>query len=439
MNPRTAPARPAISILLTSWNTREQTRTCLQSLRETAAGLDYEIIAVDNASADGSAELLAADPAVRLIVNTRNLGFAAAMNQAFAMARGELVLLLNSDIRFHPGSLQTMERFLRDNPAAAGVSPKYVNPDGSFQQHYVQLPSFTASLGLYTVLGRVPGFRGAVQQFHLQGQDFSQPRELASGSCMLLRTAVVRPAGLFDERFPIFWNDAVLARDLRAAGHRVWMIPSAVVTHTRGASCRLLGPAMRFRHLLGGLVGYLRLTEPRHRVWLFQVVHLADYLLRTAAGHSTALGWADLLAALRGDVGPLPDGDVRDWQVLPEQAAGGPDCEPRRPGTRQLLVAGPSDRHSRDLAVQQTGPATWRARLPTLFPVQVPVPGRRWLNNRYAAAQLRRWLDHQAGARSLPADDALDFLTGRLGHDVAARQPSAPVLVGTAIGGPSHG
>jgi GT2 family glycosyltransferase len=298
---------PELSVLLTSWNTREGTRRCLESLYREVASLSHEVIVVDNASVDGSAEMLAADPRIRLIRNDRNLGFAAAVNQAYRAAAGELILILNSDIVFHENSLTTMVEFLHRNPDAAGVSPLYLNLDGTFQQHYVQLPEYAASLALFTVLHRVPGFRGALWRFQRRGLDHSQPCELSSASCLLLRSRVVGPHQVFDEKFPIYWNDAILTRDLQAAGHRLWMIPSAVVTHSRGASCRLLGPSIQFRHLIGGLVNYLDRTQPAHRVALFRVVMVANQILRAACRRPNTLGWRDLLAALRGDLGPLPD------------------------------------------------------------------------------------------------------------------------------------
>jgi GT2 family glycosyltransferase len=143
--------------------------------------------------AHGSAELLATYLRVRLVRNGRDVGFAAAVNQAHRLATGRLVLLLNSDVRFHPGALSAMVRFLADRPDAAGVSSFHLNPDGSFQQHYVQLPSFPAAVALVTSWRRTPWFRGALRTFQLRGQDFSRPRPLASGSCMLLRREALGP------------------------------------------------------------------------------------------------------------------------------------------------------------------------------------------------------------------------------------------------------
>ncbi|WBB53683.1 glycosyltransferase family 2 protein [Verrucosispora sp. WMMD573] len=429
---------PCLSILLTSWNTREQTRQCLETLAATAPpDLDYEVVAVDNASRDGSAELLARWPRVHLIRNSRNVGFAPAVNQAYRRARGELILLLNSDVAFHPGALSTMLSFLKEHPAAAGVSPLYRNPDGTFQQHYVQQPRFLASLALVTALRRVPGFRQALHTFEMRGQDFSRPRLLASGSCMLLRRAVLAPDHIFDERFPVYWNDAILARQLERAGQQLWMIPDAVVTHVRGASCRLLGPSIRFRHLLGSLVTYLRMTQPRHRVALFRLVVLADHAAKRICGRTAQLTLADLRAALRGDVGPLPDGDIRDWLIVFTRTPSTPELDRAviaetlldDPEQRLLLVDPPTPRPRWRSRVTRIDDRAWHLTPPAPLPFGARLRTVDTANRRFAAAAVRRWLDRQAGARLLRLDDAgARTVLGRIGEDeVLATTRPVPV------------
>jgi GT2 family glycosyltransferase len=407
-------------VLLVSWNRREETRRCLESLHATAGvDLEYEVVAVDNGSRDGSAELLAADPRVRLIRNSRNVGFAAAVNQAYRESSGELILLLNNDVQFHPGALDRMVRFLRDRPDAAGVSPLYLNPDGTFQQHYVQLPSLPAAIGLFSAVRKLPGFRRALHRFQLRGEDFSRPRRLASGSCQLLRRAVLGRHQILDERFPIYWNDALLARGLDLAGYEVWMIPDAVVTHTRGATCRLLGPAVRFRHLLGGMVCFLRLTRPAYQVLVLRAVLILDHLGKTLCGRPRVLRLPDLLAALRGDVGPVPDGDTRDWLIVVGRAA----VSTMDDDQRMLVVDPPGGRIRWRFSVDRLGADLWHARLSTVLPGGRFLPPVRWFNLRVGSAQLRRWLDGYAGARILFVDRAEAAMIGRVGEDAVGSAP----------------
>jgi GT2 family glycosyltransferase len=412
-----------VSVLLVSWNTREETKRCLDSLRKTAPELSYEVVAVDNGSRDGSTELLAADDRVYLIRNDHNVGFAAAVNQAYRAATGDLILLLNSDVTLHEGALEIMVDFLRDHPDAAGVSPLYLNPNGTFQQHYVQLPSLAACLALFTALRRVPGFRGALRRFEMRGQDFSKPRELGSGSCQMLRRQALAADRIFDESFPIYWNDAILARELTGAGHRLWMIPDAVVTHTRGASCSRLGPSVRFRHLIGGLVHYLDRTGPHYRVTIFRTAMIANHLLKTALGRTTPLGWTDLRAALHADLGPLPDGDTTEWAVVVgQQGEAWPEAKAAEAEAVRLVLVDPEPaRPRRRFAIQQVAPSVWQASLPTPLPLGHQLALVKWLNRRIAAAQLRQWLDGHAGARTLHVSPEEAYLVGWLGEDLVAQ------------------
>lgn len=443
-----------VSVLLVSWNTRDETRACLDSLPAAVDDdLRYEVVAVDNGSRDGSAELLAAYPGVRLLRNDRNLGFAAAVNQAHRLATGRLVLLLNSDVRLHPGALSTLARFLGRRPDVAGVSPRYLNPDGTAQQHYVQFPSFPAMIALFTAARRLPGFRRALWRFQLRGEDLNWPRPLASGSCLLLRRSVLSPDQLLDERFPIYWNDAVLARSLHNAGHSLWMIPDATVTHTRGASCRLLGPAIRHRHLLGGLVRYQRLTQPAHRLPLFRAVVLLDHLTRRLTGRPVPLRLRTLWATLRGELGPLPDGDIRDWVIRisdpgpgpatpvtvthPAGSSAGPAAGPLARSTADPFAAGPlasgfrvldvAPPAGRRLVVRRIAPAHWQLTPPALLPVGHRLPAVRRINLRWAAGPVREWLDQYPGARLLHlTGPASHPMVGRLGEDELVELPVPP-------------
>ena len=134
--------RPDVSILIVSWNTRALTLACLDSLSASVDdGARYEVIVVDNGSRDGSAEAFQQRSDIRLIANPENRGYAAAVNQAYAAAQGDFILLLNSDIEFEPGALGALLRFLREREDVAGVGPLYLNPDGSPQQHHYRFPT----------------------------------------------------------------------------------------------------------------------------------------------------------------------------------------------------------------------------------------------------------------------------------------------------------
>ena len=298
-----------LSILVVSWNTSAKTVACLDSigvgLRE---AIPCETIVVENGSTDGSAEILARRSDIRLVANSDNRGFAAAVNQAYAIARGDLILLLNSDIRCPPGALATLVEFLDQHGDIAGVGPLYLNPDGSRQSHHYRLPTFGAVLANSSAtLRRLPQMRKRIRRYRMLDDDFSaaRPIEQPSASCLLLRRACLPSEHLMDERFPIYFNDVALARWLADRGSELWMTPDAAVYHDHGASTRLMGSALT-RQYLGAQVRYLLSTEPAYRVALFRVVIGGEYLARAVVRHPGAMPLRDLLAALGGDPGSLP-------------------------------------------------------------------------------------------------------------------------------------
>jgi GT2 family glycosyltransferase/glycosyltransferase involved in cell wall biosynthesis len=419
--------RPDVSVLLVSWNTRVQTRRCLDSLPDAAQGLSYEVIVVDNGSRDGSPEMLGAYPGLVLIHNDRNLGFAAAANQAYAHSSGEMVLLLNSDITLRTRALTTLATFLRERPKAAGVAPLYLNPDGSIQQHYMRLPTFRSVLALATAVRYLPGFRRSWREHLMRGEDFSRPRpvEQPSVSCLLLRRSALPSERVFDERFPLYFNDVLLARTLARAGHHLWMTPEAVVTHTLGASTSLLGPAVRTMYRLAGLIDYARLTQPRGRVRVLQALVLLDRLTRRALRLRGQLGIGDLWTVLRGDIGPLPDGDRSGWTVMvsgvPWSAGAHRQHALARElasGRRVLYVDPPGLRPRWRLSIHPITGSLWHAVPPTALPFGRLLPPANRVNRRIAAALLRRWLDGHPGSRLLWIDEDLAApVAGRLGED----------------------
>ena len=306
---------PDVSILVVSWNTCELTQRCLETLPGSVDdATTYETIVVDNASRDGTGDALSERTDVMLIRNARNRGFAEGVNQAYAFSSGPLVLLLNSDVELAPGALSVLVRFLRDRPAAAGVGPLYLNPDGSPQAFHYRFPTLPAMLASASgPLRMLPPFARSVRRYGMLDDDFSEPRPVPqpSASCLLLRRDCLPRDQLLDERYPVYFNDVALARWLADRGHELWMTPEATVKHVHGASTRMLGGTLARQHI-GAFVRYLRAHEPRYKLDCFRAVVLLQKLSVYALRRSDALPPRELLAALRGDPGPLPQAPLTD-------------------------------------------------------------------------------------------------------------------------------
>jgi len=297
-----------VSILIVNWNTRDLVLQCLDAL---PVGIDddlaCEVIVVDNGSVDGSADALDRDD-IELIRNSSNLGFAAAVNQAYARATGEFVLLLNSDVELMEGALSTLVRFLRQDPGAAGVAPLYLNPDGSPQPFHFRLPTFTTMLVNGSAAARwlLPGSERRLRYYRMTDEDFSEARPVPqpSASCLLLRRSFLPEGHIFDESYPIFFNDVQLARSFADQGLTLWVTPDAAVVHEGHASTRMMKQGNR--QYLGSIIRMLRETEPSTNVWLYRIVVFLGHIPKWLAGDSGVLGVRDLWKALSGDVGSLP-------------------------------------------------------------------------------------------------------------------------------------
>ena len=298
-----------VSILIVNWNTRELVLECLRSLPKQGTGPSYEVVVVDNGSIDGSGDALSRQTGITLIRNERNLGYAAAVNQAYRRASGDFILLLNSDVELTPTALSALTQFLRDNSSAAAVGPLYMNVDGSPQPFHFRFPTFTMTLANGGALaGRLlPGSKRRLRQYRMLDDDFSQPRPVPqpSASCLLLRRSILPDDHVFDERYPIFFNDVQLARSLADRGLTLWVTPAAKVVHHSHASTRKLGTSGK-RQYLGSLIRMLEETEPATKVWFYRAViflqNIPVWLLR----RRDALSPTELWKVLSGDVGLLP-------------------------------------------------------------------------------------------------------------------------------------
>ena len=198
-----------------------------------------ETLVVDNGSTDGSQELVREHfPHVQLIANETNAGFVNANNQALALARGEFVLLLNSDAFLAPDALHQLLRFMREHPAAGGVGPRLSNADGSLQRSCTAFPTLFTELCLMLQLDRLFPRSSLFGRFWLSGWDYSAVREVdvIMGACMLVRRTAIMQVGPLDERFFMYSEEVDWCYRLQQAGWRLYLVPQARATHLWGGS-----------------------------------------------------------------------------------------------------------------------------------------------------------------------------------------------------------
>lgn len=230
-----------LSIIIVSYNTKDITRSCLDSLRKWLVGDNWEIIVVDNGSTDGSVEMLKEFPDITRIFNKNNLGFAKANNKGIKIAKGKYILLLNSDTEIREDSLETMLRFMDGHPKAGAATCRVELPGGSidpachrgFPTLWV---SFTYLTGLEGILPRVPLFAG----YHLGYKNMMIPHQVdvISGAFFMVRKKAVDEVGMLDEDFFFYAEDIDWAYRLKQAGWEIWFNPQASILHKKKQSGR---------------------------------------------------------------------------------------------------------------------------------------------------------------------------------------------------------
>lgn len=234
---------PLVSILIVNWNTRTLLRACLDSVFATLPDVAYEIIVVDNASADGSVDWLRVTyPQVILIANSENVGFARANNQALTKASGKFALLLNSDAQLCPGTLACLLQVIHEESNAAAVAPMLLNADGTFQagpnDEITLWNEMLLMFGLARFFrnGFYPGYGANTRRGEYAW---------AGGACLLLRRSTWEQIGMLDTDYFMYTEEADWCWRARQAGWTILYEPEAQAIHLGGGSSRQASARMR--------------------------------------------------------------------------------------------------------------------------------------------------------------------------------------------------
>jgi GT2 family glycosyltransferase len=233
--------KQAIAAVIVNHNTCQALRDCLNSIDRSAAS---EVIVVDNASSDGSVEMLRKEyPWVKLYANQSNLGYGAAANQGIASCAAPYVLLLNGDTILQHGALGALAQYLTDHPEAAIVGPRLIDADGTLQASCYPFPTpfhtilensaWAGSLGRF-IRRKVPGLRSLY--LRTWPHDSARTVPWIKGAAMAIRRGPFEAISGFDDAFFMYFEDADLCYRVQAAGWEVHFAPVTTVVHLGGAS-----------------------------------------------------------------------------------------------------------------------------------------------------------------------------------------------------------
>jgi GT2 family glycosyltransferase len=233
------PQKNVVSVIIASWNAREYLHQCLASLTSEACFYPMEIIVVDNASSDGSADYVARHyPNVVLIRNRENLGFARANNLGISASTGRYICLINSDVKVLPNCITGLVDFCQEHPKVGMVGPRMIGFDGILQRSCRGFPNlwnmFCRALALDTLF---PGNKmlTGYSLTHWK-QDSLRPVDILFGCFWVVRREAVEQVGLLDEGFFIFSEDMDWCKRFWAHQWQVVFVPSSEAIHYGGAS-----------------------------------------------------------------------------------------------------------------------------------------------------------------------------------------------------------
>lgn len=272
-----------LTIIIVSWRVREMLRDCLLSILERggmAAG-SLQIIAVDNASLDGTVEMLQSEfPDVQCIASKTNLGFGRANTLAWSHAEAPLVLLLNPDTLIHEGGIADMVEVMRRREDVWALGCRLLNRDGSVQRwtggHF---PTLSNAACHYLGLDRILRIFGVDHSIYLT-KDFGGDRlvDWVSGASLMLRRDRT-PEPLFDPIFFMYGEDMDLCWRIKRSGGQILYSPAASITHFQGASMRQQTGAILLTSLKGIRTFYACRSGPI-RTWMFDFLTVTGFALR---------------------------------------------------------------------------------------------------------------------------------------------------------------
>lgn len=253
-----------LSIVIVSYNTRDMVEACLRALPDACRGLQAEVLLVDNASSDGTAAMVEERfPAVRVIANSDNAGFARANNQALKLATGRNVLLLNPDTEALPGSLTVLSAYLDRYPDVGAVGPRLLNSNGSIQQNGRPFPTpWRELLGHSGLRFLSPRQFDRKHEYGRSDFDLEWETDQVSGACIMVPHRVMDKVGTLDEAFFMFYEEVEWCWRIKRAGWRVVYVPDACVVHHWMGSVRQQSRRMTRMLYRSGITYYRKTSGP---------------------------------------------------------------------------------------------------------------------------------------------------------------------------------
>jgi len=255
-----------LSIIIVNWNTRDYLRDCLGSIFENVKGISFEVIVVDNNSSDGSAEMVKNEfPLTNLVASDVNTYYAKGNNIGYKISKGNYIAFLNPDTIIYTDPFKTAVEYLRTHADVGAVSCKFLNPDGSFQRVYYR-PFLKLSTVLFCLTSIGSLFDKNILKskyeniYSYKDKDFSKVEKIdqPGATFIVIPKFILSKVGVFDERFPLFFNDVDLCKRIWEAGYEIHVLNDIAITHYAGRGVQQMGELAIDREFDVGCYRYFR-------------------------------------------------------------------------------------------------------------------------------------------------------------------------------------
>ena len=263
-----------LSIITVPWNVKDLVRDNFNSIYNNTTGIDFEVIAIDNQSKDGTVEMLRKEfPQVNVIANNYNAGFSKANNQGIKIAKGDFVLLLNPDMRVNKGTLEGMVKWMKEHPEAGVAGCKLVSQTGETLPHVRRYPTIWDQLVI--MLKLVHLFPGLLNKYLYKDFDYETESEVDSirGSFFMIRREVLDKLKGLDERYFIWFEEVDFCRQTTNAGYKIMYTPVVSCVDFVGKSFSQVKRYKTQQMFTDSMLKYFKKWHPGWRYLLLKICH----------------------------------------------------------------------------------------------------------------------------------------------------------------------
>jgi len=262
-----------LSIITVSWRVRDLARDNFSAIYKNTENIEFEVIAIDNDSRDGTVEMIAKEfPRVKLIANNYNAGFAKANNQGIGISQGRYVLLLNPDMRVLPGMLERMVKWMDERRDVGLAGCHLIKENGETVAQVRRYPGFSDQLAIVLKLPHI--FPAILNSYLRKDFDYKKEGEVDSirGSFFIIRREVIDKLGGLDERYFLWFEEVDYCRQVKNAGWKVIYTPEVQCIDLVGKSFGLLKRGKSQDYFRDSMIKYFEKWQPAWQALILKIV-----------------------------------------------------------------------------------------------------------------------------------------------------------------------